>query len=393
MGGQGLHLHLDPVGGVAGDMFIAAMLHAFPDLTVRVLADVAAVLPAEVGHAELTEHVASGISARRFRLVLAEPGAGARHGAETTYRAMRDLLQNAPLSAGTAEAACAILHRIAEAEAQVHDIPIDRVHFHEIADWDALMDVTAAGSICAALSGATFTLAALPLGGGLVETAHGKLPVPAPATALILQGYEWHDDGVPGERVTPTGAAVLAHVTGGRPTGSRPPGRLRTTGSGAGTRVMKGLPNILRVSVFDSDATGMRQDSLIQFACDIDDMTGEELGAACDRLRSLPGVVDLLLLTAQGKKARPVTRMEILVLPRASEEVAARIFDLTSTLGLRRTVVERLILPRENDSAQGLRRKRARRPGGQETVKVESDDLADAETLHARRCRARAAES
>lgn len=135
---------------------------------------------------------------------------------------MRALLETAPLSDGTADAACAILHRIAEAEAQVHNIPIDRVHFHEIADWDALMDVTAAGSICAALDGATYSLSPLPLGGGLVDTAHGKLPVPAPATALILQGYDWHDDGIAGERVTPTGAAILAHVTGGSH-GTRPP--------------------------------------------------------------------------------------------------------------------------------------------------------------------------
>lgn len=393
MGGQGLHLHLDPVGGAAGDMFIAAMLDAFPDLVERALADVAAVLPAEVGRAKLSEHIASGITARRFELVLAAEGAGSRHGAETTYRAMRGLLERARLLEGTAEAACAILHRIAEAEAQVHGIPIDRVHFHEIADWDALMDVTAAGSICAALSGATFSLAPLPLGGGLVDTAHGKMPVPAPATALILQGFDWHDDGVPGERVTPTGAAILAHVTGGCPTVSRPPGRLRGTGSGAGTRVMKGLPNILRVSVFGTDAAGFHQDSLVQLACDIDDMTGEELGAAVDRLRDLPGVVDLLLLSGQGKKSRPVTRMELLVRPASADAIATRVFELTSTLGLRRAVVDRLILPRESDMAGAVRRKRAQRPGGQETIKAESDDLADAETLHERRMRARAAET
>ena len=393
MGGQGLHLHLDPVGGAAGDMFIAAMLHAFPDLAERALADVAAVLPAEVGHAKLSEHVASGITARRFELVLAAEGAGARHGVETTYRAMRDLLEKAPLSEGTAEAACAILHRIAEAEAQVHGIPIDRVHFHEIADWDALMDVTAAGSICAALTGAQFSLSPLPLGGGLVETAHGKLPVPAPATALILKGYDWHDDGVPGERVTPTGAAILAHVTGGTPTATRPPGRLRCTGSGAGTRVMKGLPNILRVSVFDTAKGGIKQDSLIQLACDIDDMTGEELGFATDKLRELPGVIDLILMVGQGKKSRPVTRLELLVHPDSADTVAAQVFDLTSTLGLRRSTVDRMILPRESDSSDAPRRKRAARPGGQETIKAESDDLAEAETLHERRLRARAAET
>ncbi|ASM74761.1 MULTISPECIES: LarC family nickel insertion protein [Roseobacteraceae] len=392
MSGKGLHVHLDPVGGAAGDMFIAAMLHARPDLTARVLADVALVLPVEVGRAELTEHVASGIMSRQFKLVLATGGTAARHGADTTYKAMRALLEAAPLSQGTAEAACDILHRIAEAEAQVHDIPIDRVHFHEIADWDALMDVTAAGSICAALEGASFSLAPLPLGGGLVDTAHGKLPVPAPATALILQGYDWHDDGIAGERVTPTGAAILAHVTGSTH-GTRPPGRLSATGSGAGTRVMKGLPNILRVTMFDTAQSGVLQDQLVQLACDIDDMTGEELGAATDALRADAGVVDAILLTAQGKKSRPVVRMELLVRPDHADAVAARVFDLTSTLGLRRTVVDRLILPRNTEIApDGQRRKRSRRPAGHDTLKVESDDLDASVTLAARRMAARAGE-
>jgi uncharacterized protein (TIGR00299 family) protein len=393
MGGQGLHLHIDPVGGAAGDMFIAAMLHVFPDLTERVLADVAMVLPPEVGRATLSDHVASGITARRFELELAPDGTAARHGADTTYRAMRELLENTPLSEGTAQAACAILHRIAEAEARVHDIPIDRVHFHEIADWDALMDVTAAGSLCAALAGATFSLAALPLGSGLVDTAHGKLPVPAPATALILEGYDWHDDGVPGERVTPTGAAILAHVTGGRPVSLRPPGRLRGTGSGAGARVMKGLPNILRVGVFDVQRGEFQHDRLIQLACDIDDMTGEELGAAIQALRREAGVVDVVSLNGMGKKSRPVVRLELLTQEAEADVIAARLFDLTSTLGLRRTVVDRLTLPRETVTVCGIRCKRAQRPSGLETIKAESDDLAVAETLAARRMRAIRAEN
>ncbi len=386
MTGQGMHIHLDPVGGAAGDMFIAAMLHMRPDLTARVMGDIAAVLPATIGQARLAECMASGITARRFDLALAEDGSVSRHGQDTTYSSMRRTLETANLSEGTAAAACAILHRIAEAESRVHAIPIDRVHFHEIADWDSLMDVTAAGSICAALHGASYSLGALPLGGGLVETAHGKLPVPAPATALILEGYDWHDDGIPGERVTPTGAAILAHVTDGKPANRRPSGRLRGTGSGAGTRVMPGVPNILRVSAYDTAQSGFAQDSLIQLACDIDDMTGEELGAAVSALRSATGVVDLILLNGQGKKSRPVVRLEMLVQPDLVHAVAARIFDLTSTLGVRRTRVERLILPRNDETAaNGIRRKRARRPGGHETLKAESDDLEQADTLAARR--------
>ncbi len=390
---EGLHLHFDPLGGAAGDMFVAAMLHALPELTGRVMADVAAVLPADVGHAALSDHLASGIAARRFALIPAPGGDTARRGQDTTYRAMRALLAAADLSDGTATAACAILHRIAEAEARVHAIPIDQVHFHEIADWDALMDVTAAGSICAALDGAGISLAPLPLGGGLVDTAHGKLPVPAPATALILEGHDWHDDGIPGERVTPTGAAILAHLTGGSH-GTRPPGRLRATGSGAGTRTLPGVPNILRVMLLDTAQPGMAQDRLVQLTCDIDDMTGEELGSALDRLRADPGVVDATLLTGQGKKSRPVMRLEVLAQPDAEDTVAARLFDLTSTLGLRRMPVDRLILPRTAETApDGTRRKRARRPGGDQTLKAESDDLHGAGTLADRRRRARRAET
>ncbi len=352
------------------------------------MADVAAVLPAGVGHAKLTEYMASGIAARQFNLVLAEGGDVARHGQDTTYRAMRELLEKANLSSGTCTVACAILHRIAEAEARVHAIPIDRVHFHEIADWDALMDVTAAGSICAALEGASCSLSPLPLGGGLVDTAHGKLPVPAPATALILEGYDWHDDGVAGERVTPTGAAILAHVTGGVH-GIRPAGRLSATGYGAGTRTMAGLPNILRVSVFDTGQGAMQHDSVIQLACDIDDMTGEELGAAVDILRDRAGVVDVILLNGQGKKSRPVVRLELLVRPDHADGVAVQLFDLTSTLGLRRTVVDRLVLPRDSETGpSGARRKRTRRPAGHETLKVESDDLIGVDILAARRQKA-----
>jgi uncharacterized protein (TIGR00299 family) protein len=390
---QGMHIHIDPVGGAAGDMFIAAMLHARPELVARVLGDVAAVLPADVGRARLSEHMASGISAQRFQLDLAAGGSATRQGLDTTHAAMRKTLQAADLSPGTAEAACAILYRLAQAEARVHDIPIDRVHFHEIADWDSLMDVTAAGSICAALDGATYSLGALPLGGGLVDTAHGKLPIPAPATALILEGYDWHDDGIPGERVTPTGAAILAHVTQGSH-GQRPPGRLTCTGSGAGTREMTGVPNILRVSLFMRNDTRMTQDSLIQLACDIDDMTGEETGAAIDLLRADEGVVDLIVLQAQGKKSRPVTRLELLVHPDHADALAARIFDLTSTLGVRRSVIDRIVLQRtEETGPQGMRRKRAHRPAGHETLKVESDDLDGAPTLAARRHRAAQAES
>jgi uncharacterized protein (DUF111 family) len=426
--GEGLHLHMNPVGGAAGDMFVSAMLDAFPALEKRVMADVAAILPPQAGHAALEGGMSGGMAVRRLALLspgepvkARSPGQGGgshhdhehehshvhdhhhghghshvahhRHGEATTYRAMRALIEAAPLSAGTADAASAILHLIAEAEAKAHDLPIGQVHFHELADWDALMDVTAAGSITAALAGATWSVASLPLGGGLVQTAHGALPVPAPATAHILRNFTWHDDGVAGERVTPTGAAIIAHLTGGK-VGMRRGGRLVAIGMGAGTRDLPDRPNILRITAFSAEMEGVcATDRVVQLACDIDDMTGEEIGAASTALRALPGVADLVLLSGQGKKGRPVTRLELLVDPEAEARIVAAIFDRTSTLGLRRTEVGRVILQRQAElAANGVRIKRVTRPSG-ETSKAESDDLDAAPTLAARRAMAYRSES
>ncbi|WP_282602924.1 LarC family nickel insertion protein [Paracoccus sp. PARArs4] len=384
------HLHLDPLGGIAGDMFVAAMLDAFPDLTDRVLADVAAVLPHDAGTARLERGMSRGMSVLRFGL----HGGHAHdhhhhhhHDHATTYAALRDRIGAAPLSEGTAHHACAILHLIALAEAAAHDLPLEKVHFHELADWDSLMDVVAAGSIVAALADATWSCAPLPLGGGTICTAHGILPVPAPATARILQGYDWIDDGIGGERVTPTGAAILAHVTGGRPAPTPPGGRMGATGMGAGTRDLPDRPNVLRVTTFDI-AHGTDRDRVVQLACDLDDMTGEEIGAATDRLRDMPGVLDLTLLNAQGKKSRPVTRMELLCDPGCAEAVAARMFDLTSTIGIRRTEVARLVLPRCATTAAGMPAKTVGRPGGT-TTKIEDEALRTHETLAARRAAAK----
>jgi len=163
------------------------------------------------------------------------------------------------------------------------------VQFHEIADWDSLMDVVAAGSLAAALEKATFSVSELPRGSGLVRTRHGLLPVPAPATAALLVGFRWRDDGIGGERVTPTGAAVLRHLVGLQFAERRPaPGRLAAIGTGAGTRDLPGMPNVLRVLVLEANEI-VEAVAVAILSFDIDDMTGEEIGVATTRLRPLPG--------------------------------------------------------------------------------------------------------
>lgn len=380
------HIHLDVVGGIAGDMFVAALTDAVPELRRRVLDDVAAVLPPAAGTAHFMEGTSAGLTVLRFGLEGQRHDAGHHHhDGSGSYRHMVELIRAAPLAEGTADHAAAILTVLAEAEAFIHGVPLGDVHFHEIGDWDSLMDVVASGSIIAALD-ATWSASDLPLGGGRVRTVHGLLPVPAPATARILDGFEWRDDGVGGERVTPTGAAILRHLAAGP---GRSGGKLTGIGMGAGTRDLPGMPNILRALVFDPAVSAgspgeARNVAVLSF--DIDDMTGEEIGIAADRLRAADGVLDVALASLSGKKGRPLTEFRLLVRPEALDAVQRLCFIETSTIGLRWRVEQRSTLERSADlSGSDIRVKRVNRPGGATTAKAESDDLTSIDSLAGRR--------
>ncbi len=380
------HVHLDAVGGAAGDMFVAALLDARPDLEARVMADVAAVLPPGIGAPRLLPGLSGGIAVQRFGLVGAGTGEGHHHGVH--YSNLVRIIGAAKLREGTAAEALALLQVLAETEARLHGVAVGEVHFHEIGDWDSLMDVVAAGSLAAALAPCTWSVSALPRGDGFVRTHHGILPVPAPASAALLEGFRFRDDGVGGERVTPTGAGILVHLTKGA---SFPKGEfvLRATGNGAGTRELPGMPNLLRATVYEAGGGEGAGDTVATIAFDVDDMTGEEIGVASDRLRALEGVIDLSLGQRWGKKGRPLTDFRLLVKPAALEAVRDACFRETSTLGLRESLERRTILPREMATVDvdgaSLRVKRAARPGGGTTAKAESDDLARHEGLAARR--------
>ncbi|MGD9741018.1 MAG: LarC family nickel insertion protein [Dongiaceae bacterium] len=389
------HIHLDALGGIAGDMFVAAMLDALPELRERTLADAASVLPMELGRPALQAGKSGGVSVVRFGLPDKHDRRGARHQGQNSggrslaparFAEMNELIGSSALHTGTAEHASAILRILAMAESQIHGVPIEDVHFHELSDWDSIMDVVAAGSIAAALIGARWSVSDLPRGGGFVLTEHGHLPVPAPATAVILAGYSWRDDGISGERVTPTGAAILRHLGTANQIGDV--ARLASTGMGAGTRDLPGLPNILRALVFVADAAD-NSDSIIVLSFDIDDMTGEEMGTAMDRLRAADGVLDVSVGNRIGKKGRPLQNVRMLVRPADLAAVQDLCFRETSTIGLRWHWEQRARLERRS-GRQAVGRlqvgvKEVRRPGGVLTVKAESDDIAGLDSLSLRR--------
>lgn len=387
-----LALHLDPVGGLAGDMFVAAVVDALPALEAHVLAAVAAVRPADEAMPVFVATTQGGLAARRFGAATPYRHARAHHG--TSHAALVARLAAAPLAPAVQAHSRAILDLLAHAEADVHGIAVEAVHFHEIGDWDSLMDVVAAGAIAAHLQGARWSASSLPLGGGQVQTAHGLLPVPAPATSALLAGYRFHDDGIAGERVTPTGAAILRHlVPAAACGGARVTGRLRATGCGAGTRTLAGVPNVVRVLVLDV-AAAADEDAVTVIEFDVDDMTGEELALAGDRLRAVPGVRDVSLGTRQGKKGRPVTDYRVLATQATAEGAIEACFRETSTLGVRVREERRRILRRDEVTAgtPPLAVKRAQRPGGYATAKAAHDDVREADTLAQRRAERAAAE-
>ncbi|MGI9493404.1 MAG: LarC family nickel insertion protein [Geminicoccaceae bacterium] len=380
------HIHLEPIGGVAGDMFVASLLDAWPDLAE---ATIAAVRIAGIGDEIDLEHRAfqdDVLSGSRFAVrqggsapIQDSPGSeGSGAHEHVHWRSLRRRLSEAPLPAGVGDRAIAIFSLLAEAEAGVHGVPVDEATFHEVGAWDSIADIVAAAFLIEAVGESHWSVGPLPLGSGRVRCAHGELPVPAPATMRLLEGFVFHDDGRPGERVTPTGAAILKYL---RPSSKAVPGhrRLLRTGYGFGLRKLEGMSNVLRASVFEPLPTmASTHDEVGVISFEIDDQTAEDLALGLDHLRRRDDVLDIVQMPAFGKKGRMVTSLRLLVRPKeAIEAVMAACFQETTTLGVRWTIEKRTTLERRSISTEnGTNVKIARRPSGDVTAKAESADLA-----------------
>ncbi|MEM7256643.1 MAG: nickel insertion protein, partial [Pseudomonadota bacterium] len=263
---------------------------------------------------------------------------------------------------------------------------VDTVHFHEVSDWDSMVDILAAAGVIARLQCPQWRIGPLPLGGGTINTAHGDIPLPAPATVHLLKTFEWIDDGQPGERVTPTGAAILAYLQPDQSNAPASAATMHAIGVGCGTRTLADRANIFRVCAFSQRNRGTASNDVVaRLSFEVDDMTGEELAQSTDILRQQTGVLDVSMIAMQGKKGRPVTGLRLLVLPDHSAAVTTQCFQQTTTLGVRNTQVHRQVLQRHETQIDGHRLKTAHRPEDTLSVKIESDELGSADTLQQRR--------
>lgn len=388
-----MHLHLDPIGGIAGDMFAAALLDAAPEHAPALPALArAAGVPPEVTVA-LVAHRDHALGGRRFDVRLPAPHDPAH--AHVPYGEVRARLERSALVPAVRHRALAIFALLAEAEAAVHGVPADAVTFHELGGWDSVVDIVTAAWLVETLGITRCTVGSLPSGRGTVQTAHGPLPVPSPAAAWLLRGYELHDDGRPGERVTPTGAAILRHLAASQaPAGAL--GRLEATGHGFGTMRLDGMSNVLRATLYAPVAAGPATEAVAVLEFEVDDQTPEDLAVALDRLRATDGVLDVVQASVLGKKGRLASAVRILARPEAVPALPPRVFGETTTLGVRWRIEWRQALARRTvhvpvDGGHA-RVKLAERPQGP-SAKAESDDVAAAGDQAARAARRAAAES
>ncbi len=365
------HLHLDCLGGLAGDMFLAAMIDVRPDCR-QTIADAIAAMdgPEKLGFAA-EPHDDGVFAGHRFKV------GGVSDGGHRSYGQIRQILAASRLPDPVRARAEDMFRRLAEAEARVHGKDVEQVHFHELSGWDSVVDVVGAAAVIETLGVTGCSVSDLPLGGGRVNSAHGPLPVPAPATILLLDGLRLVDDGVRGERVTPTGAAILRHLDA-RQDGTGVTGVIAGQGYGFGTRSLQGISNAVRVLLLKAD-TVTEGDRVGLIAFEVDDQSGEELALGLERLRAVPEVLDVLQSPAFGKKGRLTVQVQVLCGPESCATVAEACLSQTATLGVRVQVVARLTAPRCTvampvDGAV-VRVKRARRPDGAHTAKAESADL------------------
>ena len=261
--------------------------------------------------------------------------------------AILEILKNSQLAPAVRERAGAIFQKLGEAEARVHDVPLEKIHFHEVGAVDAIVDIVGACIGFHALGIEKFACSPLNVGGGTAKMAHGVLPVPAPATANLLQGKPTYSNGVQRELVTPTGAAIVATLCDSF--GPQPAMSVSAIGYGAGTVDLEGQPNVLRVMIGEAAEktapAGDQEISVIE--ANLDDMNPQIYGYFQEKALAA-GALDVFTTPVQMKKNRPGTLLTVLCRPADAQALMALIFAETTTFGVRSHTAQRRVLPRES---------------------------------------------
>lgn len=366
-------LFVDAPSGIAGDMFLAALAGLGFDLQELVQAFGRAGVPIRLAAEPVKRHGLAGLS-----LALDLPAA-----TEQPHRHLADclaFLDRLELPAAARDLAGRMFERLARVEAARHACAVEAVHFHEVGALDSLLDIAGAALGMTRLGIEGLRLRDLALGRGTVDTSHGELPVPAPATLALLEGLPLRESGAAGEGVTPTGALILAECA--RPAAAGLRWRPLASAYGAGSKELPGRPNLLRLTlaeILPEGSAGLIHREMPVLRCTVDDMNPERCGYLMERLFEA-GARDVHYRPLQMKKNRPGLEIEVLADEDKLATLCELVFRETSTLGLRICREERLELPRSVETVttpQGdVRMKVATLPDGGRRAAPEYEDCA-----------------
>lgn len=363
-----MKIHLDLESGISGNMFLGACLDLGLDL--KALRAALATLELPGWNLEVKKGQRGGLTGIYLH-VRTSHGHTHRHLAP-----ILSMIYGSGLPGPVKKLADQIFIHLAEAEAVVHGVTVEEVHFHEVGAVDAIVDICGAAFAVWKLGIKQVTASAVPTGTGFVVSAHGRLPVPAPAVAELLRKYRvpLRPDAVEAELVTPTGAAIL--VTLVKKFGAPNLTRIDRMGYGLGSRDLPGRANILRILAQEEEPvqkSGLEQDRVAVLSCHIDDMNPEWYGPLWDHLLQA-GALDVALIPMTMKKGRPGVRIEVVGSPGQEESLAQIILTHTTALGVRVALMDRYILPRiERSLSTPWGAVRAKEAAG--VWRLESDDL------------------
>ena len=328
-------LVLEPIGGIAGDMTLAALLH---------LGAPRAALDDGLHDLGLpgVSVQAREVEVQGIRALQVEVRGAPDHHVHRPWRDIRELIARARLPPRAAERAQSAFSLLAQAEARIHGVDPEEVEFHEVGAIDSIVDVVGTALLLDALAPERIVSLPPPSGGGLEQSAHGAIPLPAPATLELMRGRTVRPSG-PGERTTPTGAAILVAWT--EEALAIPELTVDRIGYGAGTRRWEDAPNLLR-AVLGRPATARDREGSWILEANLDDLSPQLVAVALDSVLAA-GALDAWVAPVTMKKGRPGHLFGALVPEAARAVVEAEIFKQTSTLGIRATRIERRVLDRE----------------------------------------------
>jgi pyridinium-3,5-bisthiocarboxylic acid mononucleotide nickel chelatase len=365
-------LHFDCFNGISGDMVLGALLHA--GVPRSVFDDLYASLKLPI-RLEVDSIRRSGIACIQANIVAED---------QESYRFLPDvesIITSSTLTQNAKAMASAIFRKLAEAEATVHAMPVEKVHFHEVGALDSIADILGAAAGFEFLGIEKFTSSSVPTGHGTVKCDHGVMPIPAPATAVLLQGVPLAKVDVRAELTTPTGAAILKTVV--TEFTETPTMTIEKIGIGTGTKDFMERPNILRLLLGESQTNPM-VDEVLLLETNLDDVPAEIIGYTTEKLFAA-GALDVFVIPIQMKKQRPGMLLSVLTEPQDSPKMEEILFRETGTFGIRRTTHTRTKLDRHFgtvESPWGPVQVKIGERGGHRIVTVEYEEAARIASTH-----------